>query len=168
MLLMFNATVVLVSVSVDDLAALVEPTAIEPKPRVAGRSVAVAFVTVPVPVKLTVCDPALVLSLTVRVAERDPEAVGEKVMVTRHVPSAGMVPGLGQVLAEVILKSPGFAPVSVMLLMFKATVVLVSVSVELWAALVEPTAIDPKPSDTGRRVAVAKDVPVPVPVRLTV
>ena len=85
MLLMFNATVVLVSVSVEDLAALVEPTATEPKPSVAGSSVAVAFVTVPVPVRLTVCDPALVLSLTVRVAERDPDAVGEKVMVTRHV-----------------------------------------------------------------------------------
>jgi len=102
------------------------------------------------------------------VAERDPEAVGEKVMVTRHVASGLMVPGLGQVLAEVILKSPGFAPVKVMLLMFKATVVLVSVSVELWAALVEPTAIEPKPSDAGRRVAVANEVPVPVPVRLTV
>ena len=88
MLLMFSATVVLVSVRVEDWAALVEPTAIDPKPSVAGSSVAVARdVPEPVPVKLTVCEPALVLSFTVRVAEREPVAVGENVMVTRHVAS---------------------------------------------------------------------------------
>ena len=86
MLLIFNVTVVLVSVNVEDLAALVEPTATEPKPSVAGSSVAVASeLLVPVPVRLTVCEPALVLSLTVSVAERAPVAVGVKVTVTRHV-----------------------------------------------------------------------------------
>jgi len=50
--------------------------------------VAVASVPVaPTPVRLMVCFPLLVLSLTVSVAERDPVAVGEKVTVIRHVPN---------------------------------------------------------------------------------
>jgi hypothetical protein len=71
------------------------------------------------------------LSFTFSVAERDPLAVGENVIVTRQVARGLMLPELGQVLAEEILKSPGFDPVSVMLVMLNATVVLVSVSVEL-------------------------------------
>jgi hypothetical protein len=71
------------------------------------------------------------LSFTVNVAARDPLAVGENVTVTRHVARGVMVPELGQVPADEILKSPGFAPVSVMLLMAKSMVVLVSVRVEL-------------------------------------
>ena len=105
--------------------------------------------------------------MTVRVAERDPLAVGENVTVTTHFASGLIVPGFGQVLAEVILKSPGLAPVNVMLEIFNATVLLVSVSVELLAALVLPTAPEPKLSVAGNRVAVAL-VTVPVPVRLTV
>lgn len=86
---------------------------------------------VPVPVRLTVCGLPVALSFTFSVAEREPLAVGENVTVTRQVASGLIVPELGQVLAEVILKSPGFAPVSVRLVMFKARVVLVSVRVEL-------------------------------------
>lgn len=86
---------------------------------------------VPVPVRLTVCGLPVALSFTFKVAERDPLAVGEKVIVTRQVARGLMLPELGQVLAEEILKSPGFAPVSVMLVMLKAKVVLVSVNVEL-------------------------------------
>jgi len=86
---------------------------------------------VPVPVRLTVCEAALVLSFTVKVAEREPVAVGENVIVTRHVASGWTVPALGQVLAVEILKSPGFAPVSVVLPMANASVELVSVRVEL-------------------------------------
>lgn len=108
------------------------------------------------------------MSFTVKVAERDPLAVGENVTVTRQVASGLMVPEFGQVLEVVILKSPGLAPLNAMLLMFNATVVLVSVSVEDWAALVDPTATEPKPSVAGRSVAVAKELPVPVPVRLMV
>ena len=85
MLEIFSATVVLVSVRVEVLAALVEPTVTEPKLSDAGMSVAVASAVVPVPVRLTVCEPALVLSLTVSVAERAPVAVGVKVTVTRQV-----------------------------------------------------------------------------------
>ena len=86
---------------------------------------------VPVPVRLTVCDAALVLSFTVRVAERDPLAVGENVIVTRHVARGAIVPEVGQVLEDESLKSPGFAPVNVMLLIARSMVVLVSVRVEL-------------------------------------
>jgi len=121
----------------------------------------------PVPVRLMVCLPALVLSVTVKVAERDPVAVGVNVIVTRHVPSGLTDPELGHVLAELIWKSPGLAPLSAMLEILRATVLLVSVSVELFAALVVPTVTDPKLCDAGRSVAVASAT-VPVPVKLTV
>lgn len=86
MLLMFNADMVLVSVSVEDFAALVEPTATDPNERLAGNSVAVGVDALPVPLRETVCEPVLVLSKTVRVADRAPEAVGLKVIVTRQLP----------------------------------------------------------------------------------
>ena len=71
--------------------------------------------------------------MTVRVAERDPLAPGVKVTLMRHVPKGLIVPEFGQVLAEVILKSPGFAPVRVILVMFSAAVELLFVSVEVLA-----------------------------------
>ena len=82
------------------------------------------------PLRVIVCLPLLVLSLTVTVAERDPVLPGVKVTVTRQVLSGLMVPELGQVLAEVILKSLWFVPESLMLVMVKATEELVSVRVE--------------------------------------
>ena len=106
--------------------------------------------------------------MTVSVAERDPVAVGEKVMVTRQLPRAGIVPEFGQVLAGVMVKSPGLDPVSAMLLIANSIVRLVSVRIELCAALVEPTAIEPKLSDAGRRVAVASVPVAPTPVRAMV
>jgi hypothetical protein len=169
MLLMFRAIVVLVSVSVEDFAALVEPTATVPKDKDAGRRVAVAVEPpLPVPERATVCEPVLVLSKTVRVAERAPEAVGLKVIVTKQVASGLIVPEFGQVLEVLSLKSAALVPVMVMLLMFSAIVVLVSVSVDDFAALVEPTATVPKDKDAGRRVAVAVVPPLPVPERATV
>lgn len=105
--------------------------------------------------------------MTVSVADRDPVAVGVKVTVTRQVPSGLTVPELGQVLAEVIWKSPALAPLRAMLEMLRATVLLVSVRVEDFAALVIPTVTEPKLCDAGRSVAVARAT-VPVPVRLTV
>jgi fructose-specific phosphotransferase system IIC component len=136
-LVMVSVAVLLVSVSVDVIAELVEPWVTEPKFSDAGRSVAVGS-AVPVPERAIVCFPLLVLSLTVSVAERDPRAVGVKVTEIRHVASGLMVPVLGQVLAEVILKSPGFAPVRVVLLMVSVAVLLVSVRVDVIAELVEP------------------------------
>jgi hypothetical protein len=121
----------------------------------------------PVPAKTTDCLAALVLSVTVRVAARAPDADGVNVTVTRHVARGLIVPADGQVLAGVNVKSEGFVPVMVMLLIFKATVTLVSVSVELLAALVVPTVTAPKLKEAGSSVAVAKAV-VPVPLRATV
>jgi hypothetical protein len=169
MLLMLSAMVVLVSVSVEDCGLLVEPTAMVPKFRVAGRRVAVAVpMPVPVPERATVCDPELVLSKTVRVAERAPDAAGVKVTVTRHVPLAASVPEVGHVLDVLSLKSEALVPVIVMLLMLSATVVLVSVRVEDFAALLVPTAAEPKPRVAGNKVAVGVPPPLPVPESPTV
>jgi hypothetical protein len=122
---------VLVSVSVDVLAALVLPTVTPPKLIEAGNSVAVARLPPPpVPDNATVCDPVLVLSKTVKVAERDPDAVGLKVTVTRQVPSGFTVPDVGHVLDVLNLKSAAFVPVTVILLTFNAIVALVSVNVD--------------------------------------
>lgn len=128
--LTIKAMVVLVSVSVEVLAALVVPTVTPPKLIEAGSKVAMAKLPAPVPLSATVCDPALVLSETVRVAERAPAAVGLKVTVTRQVPSGFTVPELGQVLDALSLKSPALVPVMVTLLTFSAIVVLVSVKVD--------------------------------------
>jgi len=83
----------------------------------------------------------------------------------RHVASGLMVPVLGQVLAEVILKSPGFAPVRVVLEMVSVAVLLVSVSVDVMGELVEPWVTEPNFSDEGSSVAVGS---TPVPLRLMV
>ena len=103
------------------------------------------------------------MSFTVRVAERVPDALGVNVTVTRHVAKGLIVPAVGQVLAGVKVKSEGFVPVIVILLMFNATVALVSVRVELWAALVVPTVTPAKLKVAGSNVAVAKAA-VPVPL----
>jgi hypothetical protein len=86
---------------------------------------------VPVPDKLIVCCPALVLSLTVSVAERDPVAEGIKVTVTTQVASGLSVPPFLQVLDEAMAKSPGFAPLKLRVEIFNVAIVLVSVNVEL-------------------------------------
>jgi hypothetical protein len=104
---------------------------ITPKFRVAGNSVAVAVEPpLPVPDNATVCDPELVLSKTVSVADRAPVAVGVKVTVRRQVPSGFTVPELGHVLDALSLKSAAFVPAMVMLLTFSAIVELVSVRVD--------------------------------------
>lgn len=164
MLEILNATVLLVSVSVELCAALVVPWVTEPNCNDAGNNVAVGMSEVPVPLKLIAWLPWPVLSYTVSVAEREPVAVGVKVTVTRHVANALIVPVFGQVLAFVIRKSPGFDPLKTMLETFSATVVLVSVNVELCAALVVPWVTEPNFRDPGTSVAVGAAVPVPVRV----
>jgi hypothetical protein len=107
------------------------------------------------------------LSETVNVAERAPEAVGVNVTVTRQVAEGLIVPEVGQVLDGLSAKSPAFVPVIAMLLMLSAIVVLVSVRVEDFAALVVPTATVAKFSVAGSNVAVAVP-PLPVPESATV
>ena len=146
---------------------LLSPTVIEPKLIDAGKSVAVGTAALPLPLKVMVCVPPAALSFTVKVAERDPVAPGVKVTEIRHVASGLMLPDLGHVLAVVILKSPGFAPVNVLLVMLRATVALVSVSVEVSAELVVPWVMEPKFSDFGNSVAVGTAA-APVPLKLMV
>ena len=107
------------------------------------------------------------LSFTVSVAERAPVAPGVNVTEIRQIAKGLTVPDCGQVLAVVILKSSGFAPVNVMLVMLREVVILVSVSVEVSAELVVPCVMEPKFSDFGKSVAVGTAT-VPVPLRLMV
>lgn len=102
------------------------------------------------------------MSFTVKVAERAPLAPGVNVTEIRQVAKGFTVPDFGQVLAEAILKSPGFDPDKTMLLMFNGTLVLVFVNVEVSAALVSPTVTEPNFNVEGSSVAVGGDVPVPV------
>ena len=97
----------------------------------------------------------MALSVTVRVADLAPEAPGVNVTLTRHMPSALRTPDVGQVVADESLKSEAFAPLIAMLVMFSASVELVSVKVEAIAALVEPTLTDPKFKVEGNKVAVS-------------
>jgi hypothetical protein len=108
------------------------------------------------------------LSLTVRVADRAPEAPGVNVTLTRHMPSALIVPDVGQVVADDSLKSAAFVPLIAMPVMFSPKVELVSVKVEAIAALVAPTFTDPKFKVEGNKVAISPLELFPVPVRLTI
>ena len=88
----------------------------------------------PVPVRLTACGLLGALSVIVTEAVRVPGAVGAKVTLTVHVP-----PGPTELLQVLVAaKSPPFAPVARMLLIFKVAFPLL-VRVTACAALVDPT-----------------------------
>src|SRR5581483_4804265 len=89
----------------------------------------------PVPVRLTVCGLFGALSNTSSVAVRVPVAAGVNVTLMVQLPPAGTL--APQVLLGVA-KSPGSAPLKLMLLMFNATLRLL-ISVTVCAALVVPT-----------------------------
>jgi len=97
------------------------------------------------------------LSLTERVAVRDPAAVGLKVtLIVQFPPAARLEP---QVL--VCAKSPGFVPVRLMLLMVSVAFPLL-LNVTALAPLVVKFNCAEKVRDVGERPAVG---PTPVPVR---
>ena len=123
-----------------DWAALVDPTAVAGKPIAVGDTVTLPLeVLPPVPDNVTFCGLLLAESVIVSVAERVPVAVG---LNSRDTPQLAEAPRLEpQALAE-MTKSPGFVPVSAMLLMVIEELVPL-VSVEDCAALVEPTLTDP-------------------------
>ena len=99
----------------------------------------------------------LALSVTAKVALREPVAVGVKVTLMVQVPLAAKVEGLrGQLL--VCPKSPGLVPVKPMLVMVSAAP-LGFESVTAWAALVAPTFWFPKVSEVGERLGGATPVP---------
>jgi hypothetical protein len=82
-----------------------------------------------------------------------------KVTEKTQVASGFSVPDVGHVVPDVSWKSPGLVPVRVTLLMVRAALELVLVSVEVLAALVVPTVTEAKFSDAGNSVAVTTPVP---------
>jgi hypothetical protein len=134
---------------VADWAALVDPTAVAGKPIAVGETVTLPpEVLPPVPDNATVCGLLVAESEIVRVAERVPVVVGLNSTDTPQLAEAARLEP--QALAE-MRKSPGFVPVSEMPLMVIEELVPL-VSVEDWAALVEPTFTDPYERDVGLTV----------------
>ena len=146
-------------VSVRDWGVLVDPAAVAEKVRLPGANT--ALVSEPVPDNPTVWGLFPAASVNVRVAARDPLALGVNVMLTVQVAEpARLVP---QVLAE-MAKSPGFAPDSATLLIAMA-VAPPLVRVTDWAARVVPTVVAAKMRLVGETVALAAD---PIPDKVTV
>ena len=79
-------------------------------------------VAVPVPARVTVCDPEPALSLMTSDAVRDPSAVGVKVTPIVHV-EPGATEALAQLFVE-IAKSPALAPPRVVVPIASAAVPL--------------------------------------------
>jgi hypothetical protein len=119
----------------------------------------------PEPVNAIVCGLPPASSVTETAALRLPEALGVKVTEIEQVAPAARVAGeVGHVL--VWAKSPAFAPVTAMPEMVSGALP-VFVRVELWDALVVPTARDPKSRLVGLRPTLgAAAAPVPVSGRL--
>src|ERR1035438_1014638 len=92
-----------------------------------------------------------------RFAVRVPVAAGLKTTATEQFPlAASMVPQL-----LLILKSPGLVPVSAIAKPVNGADPLL-VSVEYWAAVVEPTPVEPNVMLGGVRVGLAPVDPVPL------
>jgi len=115
-----SATAVIVSgavplfVNVDDCGALVTPKRCNPKARLAGLSFTPGAVAVPVPERGTLCGLSAALSLTIRLAAREPAPVGVNAMEIVHVaPGANVDGASGQ--SALAPKSEAFVPVVVML-----------------------------------------------------
>ena len=103
MLLMFNiasgSEAVLVSVAV--LVTLV-PSFKFPKANVVADSLAMGVGTMPVPLSVSVRDPALSLSVTISVAGNDAAVVGVNfTVITHEAPAANVAGDFGQVSVDV-------------------------------------------------------------------
>jgi hypothetical protein len=134
--------------------ALATPTAWFPKLRLVGDRLTTGLV--PVPERLTVCGLPLALSVKVMAAVKDPLATGVKVtLMAQLAPAATLVPQL-----LLCAKSPGLAPVMVMLVMVNAALPEL-VNVTDWAVLVVPTAWLPKARLVVDRLAEGCPTPVP-------
>ena len=112
----------------------VAPTRVTGKVRLAGESDRIRVMVAPVPVRVTTWEPWGVLSFTVTVAVRTPDAVGWKDSVTVQEPPETKAP-TGQEL-PVIPKSPGLAPAS-------AGAARVAVPVPRLLRVNEPVAVPP-------------------------
>lgn len=142
-------------VSVMDLDELVEPTAVVLKLKDVADSVNGAL---PVPLRVTVCGLLMALSAKVSVPVAAPNAAGEKVTPTVQVaPAAIPVP-------QVLLEMANGPPTGTEMLVNASTVLMWLVTVTFFAALVLPSASDPKLKLAAEKVTGA----LPLPVTLTV
>jgi hypothetical protein len=137
---------------VADFAALVEPVVMLPNPIDVGLTDTVPLVEVPRPVSATVCELPLPESLKFKVALREPAAIGPKVIFTMQLEDAAS--DAPQVLLN-ILKSPGFEPVIVMLLIVIAAVLLLE-RVTTFCAPVLPNATEAQLTVVGDGVTAAR------------
>jgi hypothetical protein len=142
-------------VSVTDLAELVEPTAVVLKLNEVADSVTGAL---PVPLRLTACGLLIALSAKVSVPVTAPSVAGAKVTPTVQVAPAAMpVP-------QVLLAMANGPPLTTEMPVNVSTVLRRFVSVTVFAALVLPSASDPKLKLVAEKVTGA----LPFPDRLTV
>src|SRR5919199_5546793 len=112
------------------------------------------FVPVPVPVSGTVCGLLAALSVSVKVAERVPASVGEKVIETLQLdPTASVRP---EQPSPTTVKSSVLAPPTAALLM-NSDAVPVLVTVTSCGALVVPVSRDAKVSDVGDKETAGAD-----------
>jgi hypothetical protein len=148
-----------VLVNVTDCGALAVPNGSAANAKLVGLRPTVGAGATPLPLRLTVWGVPTALSLTVRLAVRDPEAVGPNVTTIVQLPPAASVAlPLGHVsLSE---KSPAFAPVTPILLIVSAAVPeLVNVTVR--APLVDPTNWFPNETLVGVSVTAGAGEEVP-------
>ena len=138
-------------VTVTVFAALVLPTASEPKLRLVEERVTGEA---PLPDRLTVCVPAL--SVIVRTPEAEPTVVGENTTATEHEAAGAMLP----VQLSVSLKGAA----TVMLVICSGPLPLLC-TVTLRAVLEVPMTCEEKESEAGVMVAAGA---VPVPLRMSV
>jgi len=118
--------------------ALVVPTCCDPKASEFADSVAAGVLFTPLPVRLKATVPPLLLEVMLRLAERAPVAIGEKLNASvQLLPAATVVP-TAQVPASV--KSPALVPPSVRPLMFNAALPLL-VRITAGRLLLDPTGV---------------------------
>ena len=148
-----------VFLTVTTWAAVVEPTTVDAKARLAGESETVnVCAAVPVPVRATACGEPVALSATERLAVRAPAAAGlNSTETVQLAPAARVVP---QVVADFRNE---VALVPAIVSDVKVTVAVpVFFTVTNCAAVVEPTVVDAKARLVGESETASGAVPVPV------
>jgi hypothetical protein len=124
-------------------------------PRLLSNAIVPPPLADPVPERVRLCGLPAALSVTLTLAARLPVVVGLKLTVIVHV--AFTATDAGQ--SFVCVKSPGSVPTRVMPLIVSGAVPVFR-SVDVCAALVEPTSCEPKARLAGVSVT-AEAVPVP-------
>jgi hypothetical protein len=121
-------------------AAVVEPTTVAAKPRLAGLAESAGPGAVPLPLRLTFVGPLGSLVVTVSVPVRDPFAVGWKVTLTEHEAfAARLAPHVFVCAKSPVIETPETV----------SELEPVFVIVVVWAPLVVPVVTEPKLSAVG-------------------